>query len=235
MRIKGVKLIVPSEQWSQVISRLDELDLTKYEQAEALREFLANRCHRDFLRLYVERHPRFIASLQYGSWMRYHSAVGVAARLQGCRLLPAAERERFIKEARRLAVQTPDADFLDVRSIRALFRPTEIESILRDVFRQLAPKLRRLVSEMRAECIDEDADPDQHFWLFQRAIRIYLRHGCRDELAMRRFSKAYDRVDRVVETLKKRREKMEADLAAEPEGSIVEEPKVRSIFDDVEE
>ena len=235
MRIKGVKLIVPSGQWSQVISRLDELDLTKYEQAEALQEFLANRCQRDFLRLYIERHPRFIGSLRYGSWMRYHSSVGIAARLYACRLLPAAERERFVKEARRLAVVTPDADFLDVRSIRAMFRPTEIESILDDVFRQLAPKLRSRVARMRAGCIDEDADPDQHFWLFQRAISIYRQNARHNELAMKRFTNAHNRVDRVVETLKKRREKMEADLAAAPEDEISEEPKVRSIFDDVEE
>ncbi len=235
MRIKGVKLIVPSAQWSQVIRRLDELDLTKSEQTEALLEFLANRCHRDFLRLYLGRHPRFIASLRYGSWMRYHSAVSVAARLHACRLLPAAERERFVKVAHRLAIQTPDADFLDVPNIRALFRPSEIDSILRDVFRQLAPELRGRVSRMRAECLEEDADPDQYFWLFERALRIYRPYARRDKLALKRIAKAYERIGRVVKTLKRRREKMEADLAAEPEVAVAEEPKVRSIFDDVDE
>jgi len=235
MRIKGVKLIVPAEQWPQVISRLNELDLTKSEQAEALQEFLANRCHRDFLRLYIEQHPRFTASLRYGSWMRYVSSVAVAARLHACRLLPAVERERFVKEARRLAVVTPDADFLDVPTIRALFRPAEIESILRDVFRKVAPKLRRIVSEMHEECIAEDADPDQHFWIFQRALRIYRSHAMSNRQALTRFSKAYSRINRVVEKLRKRREKMEKDLAAEPEAVAIEEPKVRSIFDDVDE
>jgi hypothetical protein len=45
----------------------------------------------------------------------------------------------------------------------------------------------------------------------------------------------YDRIDRVVKKLRTRREKMEKDLAAEPEAVVVEEPKVRSIFDDVDE
>lgn len=235
MRIKGVKLIIPPEQWPQVIRRLDELDLTKSEQTVDLRNFLSNRCHRNFLRLYIERHPRFIASLRYGSWMRYHSAVRVAARLHACRLLPAAERERFVAEARWLAVETPDADFLDVPNIRALFRKDEIDSILRDVFRQLAPKLRRRVTEMREACIKEDADPDQYFWVFQRALGIYQFHGRHNMLAFKRFTTALDRVDRMVETLKKRREKMDADLAADPETAATENLALRSIFDDVNE
>jgi energy-coupling factor transporter ATP-binding protein EcfA2 len=236
MRIKGVKLIVPSEQWLKVIGRLDELDLTKGDQSDALREFLANRCHRNFLRLYLERHPRFIASLRYGSWMRYHSAVSVACRLHSCRLLPTVERERFVKVARQLAISTPDADFLDVPSIRALFRPTEIESILQEVFTQLAPKLRGRVSEMRKSCLEEDHDPENYFWLFQRAINIYRRHSRGpSSRSLARFSKASEQAERAVEALKKRKEKMESDLVAEPEAEISEDFQMRSVFDDVDE
>jgi hypothetical protein len=235
MRIKGVKLIIPQEQWPQVISRLDELDLDDEEESEVLEEFLANRCHRDFLRLYLEQHPDLVGSLEYGSWMRYHSSVLLAARLHSCRLLSKAERRRFVDEARELAVRTPDADFLDVPRIRAMFRHPEIESILREVSRQLGPQLQRRISRMRSSCITLDRDPEEHFWLFRRALRIYRHHFWKERRGCRRFEVASDRVRNVVERLKKKRAKMETKLAVEADNVKDVPSKTRSIFDDVDQ
>jgi hypothetical protein len=233
MRIKGVKLVIPKERWETVNKRLDELDQDNSDQHLALLEFLTNRCHKDFLRLYISNHPTFIESLRFGSWMRYHSGVLMAARLHGCRMLPKIERERFAVSARYLAVNNLDADFLDVPRIKAMLKPSEIKSILDEVFLKAAPKLRSRVAEMRRRCIREDADPDDFFWVYQRAIRIYRNNASEDFAAQQRFRRAYWQLDRHVKTLTKRREKMERDLVSESESEGVETPKVRSIFDDV--
>jgi hypothetical protein len=204
------------------------------DESEVLEEFLANRCHRDFLRLYLEQHPDLVGSLEYGSWMRYHSSVLLAARLHACRLLSKSERRRFVDEARGLAIRTPDADFLDVPRIRAMFRRPEIESILRDVSRQLGPQLQRRISRMRSSCIALDKDPEEHFWLFRRALRIYRHHFWKERRGCRRFEVASDRVRKVVERLKKKRAKMETKLAVEADNVKDVPSKTRSIFDDVD-
>ena len=234
MKIKGVKLIVPKEQWPKVITRLGELDLDESEQVETLYDFIANRCHSLFLRLFLEKHPDFISSLEYGSWMRYNSAVSVAARLHACRLLPADERVRFVEEASRLAIRTPDADFLDVPRIKVLFRTEEIEGILKDVILKLGPKLRSMVADMRRDCIREDGDPDQYFWIFQRAIRVYRSNLPLDWKAQQRFRKAYYQINRHIETLKKQRKGLEQ-LVTEEKSEATEQSAARSIFDDVDQ
>lgn len=240
MRLKGVKLIVPEDQWPTVISRLDEFDVGDSRQKEAIEEFLTDRCQKDFLKMYLDRHPGFISSLSYGSWMRYDSSVMLAARLHACRLLPKEERERFVEEARELAIWTPDGDFLDVPRIRAMFRKSEVASILDDVAQVTGPLLSRWITAMRKECIATNEDPDQHFWNFQRALKTFRREGRtttdeRERRRWRRFTTASHRLHRVVDGLRTRRAKMETKLAVRRDNPSAEAATTRSIFDDVDE
>ena len=234
MTLAGVKLIVPQDSWSKVIARLDELDLDEDDQADILYDFLANRCHSDFLKIYIEGHPDFISSLQYGSWMRYHSAVSVATRLYECELLPEEERERFVERAGILAIETPDADFLDVARIKALFFPSEIDEILRTIISELGPKLRSKIASLRRDCVRDGGDPEQDFWTIRRAIRIFRSNLPKDWNVQRRFRRASEQIDQNVASLTKKRKKLKA-LATETPIEGGNKAPTRSIFDGVDE
>jgi hypothetical protein len=172
-----------------------------------------------------------------------NAALGSATICLGSRLnstvlpvevLPDDKRKQVVSEFRELAVDTPDAGFLD-DSIRGLLTSEELAEILERVRTELLTDLDTQVDSWRRS-YDGDRDPEDHFRELVSALQDYRREFAEDEEAISQLDAALGEIEKVVEDLR-------SELPPEPEpddfygGSSAREGEdaSRSIFDDVDQ
>ncbi len=159
--VQGVKIIVPSDRYDSLITRLAGIDSTKSGMKWQLHRFLAFRCDRDFLTRYIDKYPHFIHALSVSSYLYTVSDVDVLVRLHEFGLLPESKRAAVAVTIRGLVVETPDAGFLR-EGVRGLLTPEEFASILEDIRTELLPDLDSTIWDWRGN-YDRDEDPENHF------------------------------------------------------------------------
>ena len=169
--IKGVKVIVPEDRYGSFWTRIEAYLLQARADIDAVKRFFATRCERSFLAGYIARNSGFIPSLKVRSYLGAMPDVDVIVRLRILGLLPEVVRLQHVTEIRRLAVETPDPDFLRDQ-IRPLFDSSEFAAILEDVRVLLLPYLSNHVDEWR-KSHDGEEDPESHFYLLEAALTDY--------------------------------------------------------------
>lgn len=232
--IQGVKVIVPPARYPALVARVGKFDTTKRENEWALHRFLAHRCDRKFLALYIEWHPQFISSLSVGSYLTAVSDVSVIARLHKLGLLPERKRLAVVAVIRELAVETPDAGFLR-EGIRALIRPEELAAILEDVRERLLPNIDETISNWRSN-YNSDDDPESHFDSLVSALKEF-----RDEL--KEHQQAVTQVQSALVDINAAVEELRSDQPGEPDSDDFRvqstdadgNDDLRSVFDDVDQ
>jgi hypothetical protein len=232
--IQGVKVIVPRDRYDALIDRLNCTDFGKPQEAERLFRFLAYRCDREFLIRYLATHAEFLQRMRIGSYLDAVAETSLFLRLHKLGLLPEPHRKRFVKTIEELAVETPDANFLD-ESYQDLFAGAEFQNILTKVRIELLPNLDGLIWEWRSNYENDGSDPVDHFYELTRALKDY-----RDV-----FSNEPDSVREIDITLKRIKvvaEEMRNEQTREPDNDYYMHSSVksdhaqsRSTFDDVDE
>ncbi|ARO88282.1 hypothetical protein EBAPG3_011105 [Nitrosospira lacus] len=159
--LEGVKVIVPRNRFEIVITRINLLMNNKREYQDSIYQFLANRCTKEFLEIYISTNPNFISSLHIYSYIEYVSDIFVILRLNEFGLLPEDLRKTHVNEIQRLAIETPDSGFSSPQ-IRKLLTSDEYLKIIEDVRINLLPGLSNCVDEWRRS-YNDDGDPDEHF------------------------------------------------------------------------
>jgi hypothetical protein len=232
--MQGVKVIVPNDRFDLVIRRMEELKTSGWDNHITRNRFLASRCEKGFLQHYLEKHPGFIGKLPVWSHLDAISEAPLFSTLYRYGLLPEDERRQFVKEARELAIDTPDAGFLR-ESLRLLFTPEELQETLALVRSELLPKLEDVIWSWRSNFRGQDSSPDGYFGSLEQELERF-----KDE-----FEGDSDAVVKIDEALKMI-EEMINDLSAEEgdsgsRGDSEWRPGTsfgsseRSIFDDVDE
>ncbi len=231
--IEGAKVIVPADRFGIVINRLDEIDTTKWDRKSALYRFLTYRCSREFLAEYLKSHPSFAKKLNVMSQMSVVSDIALAARLNHFELLPEEERCRIVQKIKILAVETPDASFLD-NPIRTLISSDEMQDILLSVQDDLLPNLDDKIDEWESN-YDPDDDPDSHFSDFERTLNKYREEFSDDEEINATIRSALVDVESAVERMRSRWPDREQTsfFGSEHHTAPIQESS-RSIFDDVD-
>jgi hypothetical protein len=229
VQIQGAKVVVPHSRYVDFIPRLDGL------QSQQLYQFLTFRTDQAFLKQYVDRHPSIYETISSPNSLSGPEA-HLLARLHEAGLLPEEWRIRFVERGTRLAVETPDADFLSSR-IRPVFSDGEVQAILERVESELLPTLRDLVRDWEASYYGSD-DPDEYFEPLVEALTAF--HQAYPERSSPRSTimDAIHRIEDVSESI--REEASEYGARYEPdydmyEGSYFGSPSERSTFDDVNE
>ena len=110
--------------------------------------------------------------LRVGSCLNVAADTALILRLHEFELLPEEERQRAVSMIESLAVDTPDANFLD-ESYQSLFRQDEFEDILAKVRADLLPKLDDVIWEWRSNFSAGDGDPEDHFYDLGCALKDY--------------------------------------------------------------
>lgn len=229
--LEGVKLIVPRDGYSLVLGRLQEL---KDDKPKQILTFLATRCDREFLELFLREEPSFLASLKFPYWLGWSQEAKLFSVLHGFGLLPETQRRRFAGHARSVLSRQPQWPFAYDQKFRALLRSTEIRALRAYVGRTLDSRTLRGETAAWERGWDPhgDRDPDDHFWAWRRQLEAFAWEFRSNRRLYRRFRAAKNKVDRLIARLEKARKATEGDLTA----AAVEEPtSSRSIFEDVDE
>lgn len=231
--LEGVKVIVPPDRYEPVLSRVDAFLGRARENKQAVNNFLASRCDKQFLALFLSKHPAFLESLNLWSYLYAISEIDVLARFHELGLLPEAERIRHVSTIRELSVDTPDSGFLLDR-IKGLLTLEEIQSILEHVRFSLLPNLRVCVDSWK-DNHDGEEDPEAFFSHLMDALKDYEKEFEGDEEALALIKKGYAMIEGAIEDLR-------SDMPEEPDrgdynrGGVHQAPtsESRSIFDDVD-
>lgn len=142
-------VIIPKALFPMMLVKLGEFSTSKkYKSAwlsawgseSAIQRFLARRCSKEFLSLYLEDNPEILAKVSELGLSAF-SVVSLAARLHEFGLLPEENRKRFVVTVSGYAVRGDDLYALDDLDIQSLFEDDEFEELLQNVRTQLLPML----------------------------------------------------------------------------------------------
>jgi len=231
--IEGIRVVVPASRYEAFVERLDGIE------GRRRYDFLAYRCDRDFLNLYLRKHPAIHRDLQgrIGSYLGAWHNVRFLARLYEFSLLPEESRLQFVEEVEELAVETPDADFLSIPSIRSMLTDTEIDRILQSVHHDLLGNFSSCLENWEYNIASDD-DPEEYFYALIDALETFRLEFASDATARQLIDDALQKTQAAIDDLTDD-EIEEPGLDYEDYGygpSVTEVSDAdRSIFDDVDQ
>lgn len=229
--LEGVKVVVPKTRFERFVDRLNEV-----RPGPALFNFLATRCSRVFLELYLSRHSELSEHFcAPHSYLGTSDAVTLLCKLNELKLLPNAWRLRFVARAQELALETPDVDFLTVPRIRSLFQQDELLQTLTVLREELLPELSSFVDGWADACDSED-DPEEHFSSLREVVDALGQEFSQDADATALLNGIKVEIERAIERILEERptEEDESDYSYGGGGYTVSGAE-RSTFDDVDE
>ncbi len=148
--IKGA-VIVPRALFSEVLSKLQEIErsrvykspfLSAFGARRDLQGFLARRCSKEFLSVYVAGNPGFVDRVvDPGLFLDTVPEVRVAERLYEFGLLPETKRRKFVETVGSYAIEGEDMSAVEDVAIRALFTDDEYGELVKRVRSELLPRL----------------------------------------------------------------------------------------------
>jgi hypothetical protein len=233
-RFGGIKVEVPMDRYDGLVGRIQAFHAEHYESHDAINTFLAHQCGRDFLKLYIERSPGFTKQLHVTPYFDAVTSIDVLNKLHKFGLLPEDQRIKHAVTVRELAVQTPDAGFLDSNTVSFLTED-EIEEILCDIREALLHNMRREIESWKQNFSDSES-PSDYFEPFRTALSKFATVLAYDSQTIALINEGLSAIDEAVAEL-------DSQDAPEPEyGDYYHRGTAaspgftsRSIFDDVDE
>ena len=144
-------VIIPKALFPAMLRRLEEFSKSsKYKSQfyaswgakSRIMSFLARRCSKEFLALYVEKHPEVLDDVSKpGLLLSAVSEVDVAVRLHEYGLLPEPQRRKFVETVTGYALSGQDLYALGDDDIRSVFKADEFKKFRKRVRTELVPRL----------------------------------------------------------------------------------------------
>jgi len=233
--LDGVKVVVPSSRFESFSKRLVSFTTEHgtHDERDKVRRFIAYRANREYLEYYCKRHATFIEDLMVWSYLGVVSDMRIIERLYEFNLLPEEKRQKVMAKIRELAVDTPDADFLDERT-KKLLKPEELGEILERVRRKLLPDLDSTIRHWR-ENHDGAEDPSSYFSSLKSTLEKY---GCEFEADQEAIAQIEEALEHIEEAI----DEMQSEMPREPDSDeyyssrpALGDTTSRSIFEDVDQ
>ncbi len=229
--IEGASVHVPRRLYPLLVDRITTSD---FWSRFSVPYFLAERCDREFLELYLEKHPDLVTPSVI-PFMSYSSDIRVLARLRELDLLPEDKRLDFITQAGDVTVKTPDGAIFKDDSLRSLFSEEELHALLERVKAESLPNIREMIREWEENCGSDD-DPESHFEEFEGFLNEVEDHFVDSEQVASMVQSARSEIKTKIDSINESREPPE-DAKVQSPNSVA--PKSSSgleqIFDDVDE
>ena len=172
-------LVVPKPLFPQMLGKLKEMSKSKaykspwlsvFGAKRDLQGFLANRCSREFLSLYLQENPSLLDQVsEPGVYLDVVPEVRLARRLHEFDLLPDENRRKFVEVVSKYALDGQDAGALDNDRIRSLFTDSEFEELVRRIRTELLPRLNDVRHEWESN-YSPDEPPEEHM---QRLLEFF--------------------------------------------------------------
>ena len=126
-----------------------------------LYRFLANRCSKEFLTLYLVQHPDILKHVSEPSLsLSAVPEVDLAVCLHGFGLLPEESRKKFIETVSNYAIEGEDVYALDDVGVRSDFTDSEFDELVETVRADLLPKLTEV--RLNVQSNHSSDPPDEH-------------------------------------------------------------------------
>jgi energy-coupling factor transporter ATP-binding protein EcfA2 len=172
-------VVVPKSLFSMMVTRLREFSVSdKYKvqwmsswgAKRALYQFLARRCSKEFLDLYLEEDPDILNRVsEPGLSLDVVPEVDLAVRLHEVGLLPEENRKKFVEAVSNYAIDGEDVYALEDNDIRHVFTDGEFEELVRVVRMKLLPRLAEMRERVQMNH-DSSESRDEHM---QRTIELF--------------------------------------------------------------
>jgi len=143
-----------------IIKRLDEFTTTSRFNASrydfwnvkrSIHSFLSRRCSREFLELYVGKHPELLDQVaEPGLYLHAVSELDVALKLHDFGLLPEEKRIKLVAKVTEYAVQGEDLYALESPRLRGILTKAEYKLLRRRVLTELVPKIEEVCRARRS-------------------------------------------------------------------------------------
>lgn len=187
-------VIVPKSLFPMMVERLCEFSASDKYKVQwmsswgarwALYRFLAGRCSREFLAMYLEKAPDILEDVsEPGLSLSAVSEVGLAVCLHGFGLLPEGNRQKFIKTVSMYAIEGEDVFALDDAGVRSVFTDSEFDKLLEVVRTNLLPKLGNVRENVQRN-YDSSDSPDEHMQNILESFSSLKKRFSEDEEAVK--------------------------------------------------
>lgn len=124
--------------------------------------FLASRCSKEFLLLYIEKHPDVLKRVsEPGLFLNSVAEVDLAIRLHELALLPENHRKHFVETVVSYAMDGEDLYAIESLRIQSVFTSAELVAFRHRIRADLLPSLAN-IRETWQNNRDSDQRPDEH-------------------------------------------------------------------------
>ena len=236
-------VIVPRTLFRLMASRLvDYKSSTSYKNEwlaiwgaeRSLLRFLARRCTKEFLELFLPMVPHVVESISKpGLHLDYSPEVDLVLRLAEFELLSEEVRSSFAQTVSTYALNGSDGRALSDPHVRAVLTGDELETLRQGTRSQLVPRLDDLRLEVQGDH-DGDDDPEDHMRYFVGVLDALQDEFRYDEGVKTVISDQRLRIKAWVEDRTHEPRSVEERQLALPEAQQ-EAVSTRSIFDDVDD
>jgi hypothetical protein len=236
-------VVVPKSLFPMMIARLLEFSASDKYKVQwfsswgaklTLYRFLASRCSKEFLALYLEQDPDILNRVsEPGRSLSFSPEVDLAVRLHGFGLLPEYNRKKFIATVSKLAIEGDDVLALDDNGMRGVFTDSEFDELVETVRVDLLPKLADVRRNVQSNH-DSSESPDEHMQNILESFSTLKKRFGGDEKAVKIIERETDLANQwVAET-----EPTEPKISPRTLGAVEPSEKkhgTRSIFDDLDD
>lgn len=187
-------VVVPKSLFPMMVARLREfLASDKYKvqwmsswgARWALYRFLASRCSKEFLAMYLEQDPNILKRVsEPGLLLSAVPEVDLAVRLHGFGLLPEGNRQKFIETVSKYAIKGEDVHALDDAGVQSVFTDSEFDELVEAVRTDLLPKLANVRKNVQKNH-DSSESPDEHMQNILESFSTLKKRFSEDEDAVK--------------------------------------------------
>lgn len=236
-------VVVPKSLFPMIVARLREFStsdkyklqwMSSWGARRTLYQFLANRCSKEFLTMYLEQDPDILTRVSEPGLRLYAvPEVDLAVRLHKFGLLPEESRKKFIETVSKYAIEGEDVYALQDAGVHSVFTDSEFDELVETVRTDLLPKLADVRKNVQ-ENYDTSDPPDEHMQDILESFSTLKKRFREDEDAVKIIERETDLAnDWITET-----EPPEPKRAPRTLGAVEPSEKkhgTRSIFDDIDD
>jgi hypothetical protein len=235
-------VVIPRVLFPLMLERLREISKSKdYKSAHlafwggkwALHGFLARRCSREFLDLFIASDPTFLDRISApGLMLSAMSEVGLVVSLHRQGLLPEANRLKFVSTISQYAIDGNDLGALSSKSIRSVSTHDEFETLKKRVRSELFPRLDEV--RQNVESNYHSGTAEEHMSSLIEAFATLKREFADDDEAV----KIIDRETKYANWWIGDHTNEEPERKERKLGKVSEakgRPGARSVFDDIDD
>ena len=177
-------VVVPKSLFPQMLAKLKIMSqhklygsawLSAFRAKWALQGFLAYRCSREFLSMYLQKDPDLLNQVSIpGLYLNAVPEVRLAERLHEFSLLPEENRKNFVERVSNYVLAGEDAGPLSDEGIRSLFTSNEFEKLVEKLRTGLLPRLDDVRCEWESN-YDPSESPDEymeHLFKFFNSLKV---------------------------------------------------------------